>query len=171
MVLAGATAAQGPAGVPTALKVLEDADRLRPERSRAYHRQKASCLAIKGDKDGVARELAEAERLRPETAFDFFLTGQQEYKEKRYADAIRNFESALRIKPDQFWSKCLQAICDIQTHSYAAAKSSLTDCIDTDRNFAWLYLLRGFASGQLAERRPETRCRESGARESPERRG
>ena len=46
----------------------------------------------------------------------------------------------------------MQAISYIQTQSYAAAKSSLTDCIETDKDFAWLYLLRGFASGQLAER-------------------
>ena len=55
-------------------------------------------------------------------------------------------------KPDHFWAKCLQAICYIQTGEYEGAKSSLNGCLTTDPKFAWLYLLRGFASGQIGAR-------------------
>jgi tetratricopeptide (TPR) repeat protein/tRNA A-37 threonylcarbamoyl transferase component Bud32 len=152
LVLAGTKAGQGPEKVDGALKLLASADQLRPEHSQAYHQRMAACLTIKGDRAGAAREQAEAERVRPVTAFDFFLTGQHAYKQKQYSEAIRDFEKALRQKPDHFWSKCLQAICYIQTSEYKGAKASLNDCIETDPNFAWLYLLRGFASGQLAAR-------------------
>jgi tetratricopeptide (TPR) repeat protein len=152
LVLADATSTQGPGQTDRALRILDSADRLRPGHSRAYHMKKAACLALKGDKDAQARELANARNLRPETAFDYFLSGQQEYKDHRYADAIRDFAIVLRQKPDHFWAKCLQAICYIQTKEYEGAKSDLTGCVDTDRNFAWLYLLRGFASGQIGTR-------------------
>ncbi len=98
LVLAEAVAAQGPDQVDRALSILESADRLRPEHSRAYFLTKASCLALRNDQDGKKRQLAQAEKLSPQTAFDFFLTGQQEYKLKQYADAIRDFETALQDK-------------------------------------------------------------------------
>ena len=122
---------------------------MRPEHSCAYHLRKASCLARKGDRAREARELAEAQRVRPQTAFDHFLSGQQQYKRHRLPEAIQDFETALRKKPDHFWAKCLLAICYIQTARFEAAKSSLDGCLQADRDFAWLYLLRGFASGQL----------------------
>ena len=149
LVLAEATAKEGPGQLDRALRVLDSALRLRQGDSRAYHLRKASCLALKGDPAGEARELAEARRVRPETAFDYFLSGQQEYKRNRLPEAIQDFEIALRQNPDHFWAKCLQAICYIQTHRYEGAKSCLNDCLQTDPEFAWLYLLRGFASGQL----------------------
>ena len=43
-------------------------------------------------------------------------------------------------------------ICDIQTGQFSAAKARLDDCITTDPEFAWLYLLRGFASSTFAAR-------------------
>jgi tetratricopeptide (TPR) repeat protein/tRNA A-37 threonylcarbamoyl transferase component Bud32 len=152
LVLAGATAARGPEQVDRALTILESADNLRPEHSRAYFLTKASCLTLRNDRDGAARQIAAAEKQSPKTAFDYFLTGQQEYKRKHYAEAIRDFEIALRRKPDQFWAKCLQAICYIQTARPEAAKASLSGCIETDGDFAWLYLLRGYASGQIGNR-------------------
>ena len=149
LALAETMASESPKHIEHALRALDSADRLRPGHSRAFHMTKASCLARNGDQAGADRELALAQRLRPETAFDYFLSGQQEYKRKRFPDAIQDFEIALRQKPDHFWAKCLQAICYIQTLRYEGAKSCLNDCVETDPDSAWLYLLRGFASGQL----------------------
>ncbi len=147
-------ATQDKVQIDLALRVLENADRLRPGHSRAYYMTKASCLAArKDDKKAeaeAARARAEADRVLPTTAFDFFLIGQKEYKSKQYRAAIQDFESALGRKPDHFWAKCLQAICYIQTGECKAAKASLDGCLTTDPDFAWLYLLRGFASGQIA---------------------
>ena len=152
LVLAEAVATQDTAHIEQALRTLDSARQFRPAPTRAYHLRRASCLARKGDLAGEAGELAEARRILPESAFDHFLSGQQLYKLGRLPEAIQDFEAALRTKPDHFWAGCLLAICYIQTSRFEAAKSCLNAPLQTDPEFAWLYLLRGFASGQLAAR-------------------
>jgi eukaryotic-like serine/threonine-protein kinase len=152
MVLADVLAGQDKAQVDGALSVLESAARLRPDHPRAYHLRRASLLAAKNDRAGADRELAEAALVAPKTAFDYFLIGQDEYKRRRFADAIGHFEMALRNRPDHFWARCLQAICFIETKNFAAAKSNLFGCLQAEPDSAWLFLLRGYASGQLGAR-------------------
>ena len=55
----------------------------------------------------------------------------------------------LRHQPDHFWAQCLSAICFLQLQRPLEAKASLNACLNQERDFAWLYLLRGFASGQV----------------------
>jgi len=148
LVLAEAVASQDAKQVDRALAILESADRLRPKHSRAYHLRKASLLARKGDVAGEARELSEAKRVRRETAFDYFLSGQQEYKRHRWPDAIQDFEIALGKKPDHFWAQCMLANCFLRTARPEAAKSCLTACLQIDPDPALLYFLKGVASGQ-----------------------
>src|SRR5262249_28743912 len=50
------------------------------------------------------------------------------------------------------WAKYHKAICYIQLAQFDAAKSCLDACLQTDPGFAWLYLMRGFVSGQLGNR-------------------
>ena len=153
LVLAGAVAASGQkAQVDTALGILEIADRVTPHHSRAYHLRKASFLARKNDRAGEARELELAESTRPETAFDHFLSGQQEYKRQRLPAAIKELESALRVRPEHLWAQLLLANCYLYTSRFEAAKSCITGCLQIDRNLALLYVLRGFASGQIGVR-------------------
>jgi tetratricopeptide (TPR) repeat protein len=109
-------------------------------------------LSAKNDQAGADRELVQAALIAPKTAFDYFLMGQDEYKRRRFADAIDHFEMALRDRPDHFWARCLQAICFIENKSFAAAKSNLLGCLQAEPDSAWLYLLRGYASGQSGAR-------------------
>jgi tetratricopeptide (TPR) repeat protein len=148
LILAEAVAAEKPGQVDRALRVLDSAGRLRPGHSPAFHMRKAVLLALKNDAAGSARETAIARSSLPQTAFDHFLIGQQDYKLDRIADAIQAFESALRTKPEHFWAKCLLAICYNNTGRFEAAKTAVDGCLEVDRDFAWLYLLRGFACGQ-----------------------
>jgi tetratricopeptide (TPR) repeat protein/tRNA A-37 threonylcarbamoyl transferase component Bud32 len=174
LMLAEVGAEQDASQVDRALRILDCADHLRPEHTRAYHLRKAALLARKNDSSGSDRELALAERARPETAFDYYLSGREEYKRARsvmsgplsadrrdggtqpeqrggpYAQAIKDFGLALRKQPDHFWANCLQAICYINTGRFDGAKACLNSCINDDPEFAWLYLLRAFASGQRA---------------------
>jgi tetratricopeptide (TPR) repeat protein len=152
MVLADELSSQNAAQADRALNILDCAMRFRPDRPRAYHIQRASILEVKNDRAGADRELAEAAVLPPTTALDYFLIGQDDYKHRRIADAIDDFDIVLRLKPDHFWAKCVQAICFIQTTRYDAAKSNLIGCIQAEPELAWLYVLRGFASGQLGAR-------------------
>ena len=153
LVLAETVAAEDSGQVDRALLILASADRLRPEHSRAFHLRKAALLALKKDVTGEQRERELAQKILPKTAFDHFLIGQQTYKialnsRDRFADAIQAFESALQTNPDHFWAKCLLAICYNNTGRFEAAKMALDGCLEKDKEFAWLYLLRGFASGQ-----------------------
>jgi serine/threonine protein kinase/predicted Zn-dependent protease len=148
LILAEAVAEQEPRQFDRALKILDSADRLRPDHSRAYYLRRAAFLAGKHDRTGEARELALAERVQTESGFDYFLSGLEEYKQERYPEAIQDFEIAVRKYADSFWAKCLSAICYIQTKRFDAAKTRLDDCIQNDPDFACFYLLRGFASGQ-----------------------
>jgi eukaryotic-like serine/threonine-protein kinase len=153
MVLADVAASgQDPAKIDHGLRVLESAARLRPDHPRAYHLKRASLLAAKNDHAGADRELAQAQLVPPQSSFDYFLIGQDEYKRRCYADAIDDLEMALRGRSDHFWAKCLQAICFIQTKRFDAAKANLIGCLQAEPDSAWLYLLRGFASGQQGAR-------------------
>ena len=98
---------------------------------------------------GVERERGAAESLLPVTAFDQFLTGQERYEHGRWDEALRHFDAVLRHQPDHFWAQCLSAICFLQLQRPLEAKASLNACLNQERDFAWLYLLRGFASGQV----------------------
>jgi tetratricopeptide (TPR) repeat protein len=66
------------------------------------------------------------------------------------AQARSHFEEALRAQPNHFWAQYLLAVCDLNTRTNPGeAKAYLTGCLQSHPDLAWLYLLRGFASGQM----------------------
>jgi serine/threonine protein kinase/tetratricopeptide (TPR) repeat protein len=132
------------------LRILDQAARLRPRPSRAFHLRRAECLARARDPSGAAEERRLAEQAPPATALDHFLTGRTLYARKDIAGAIGQFEAALQINPDLFWAQVLMAYAKLQTlpaHP-AEARTALTGCIQRQPNLVWLYLLRAFAFGQ-----------------------
>ena len=155
LVLAEAVAEVLPGEDPAAqadrgLRVLDQAARLQSEPTRAYHLQRAACLARKHDETGAARERTAAERLRSTTTLDHFLDGRESFQQGRWSLALREFETVLRLQPDHFWAQCLGAICMLKTSQPATAKIGLSACLQREPEFAWLYILRGFAAGQSA---------------------
>ncbi len=56
-----------------------------------------------------------------------------------------------RAQPNHFWAQCLLAISDLNARppQLAEAKAHLTGCLQSHSGLPWLYLLRGFASGQM----------------------
>jgi tetratricopeptide (TPR) repeat protein/tRNA A-37 threonylcarbamoyl transferase component Bud32 len=132
------------------LRILDQAARLRPEPTCAYHLRRAACLARAGDRPGEARAVAEARRLSPVTAHDLFLDGQERYRRGDWSAALGQFDTVLRLRPDHFWAQCLAAICAIQTSQHGRAQVGLNVCLQREPRFVWLYLLRGFAAGQSA---------------------
>ena len=130
------------------LKALDGAVKWHPA-TRAYYLRRAACLARLGDVGGAERERSAAESLSPVTAFDQFLTGQERYERGRWDEALCHFDAALRHQPNHFWAQCLSAICYLQLRQPVEAKACLNVCLNQDPDFAWLYLLRGFASGQV----------------------
>jgi tetratricopeptide (TPR) repeat protein len=136
---------------PTAeqgLRRLEQTARLRPP-TRAYHLRKADYLARLGDAASAERELRAAEGVAPTTASEHFLAGHECFKRGEPIAAIRYFNDALRLQPDHFWAQCLSAICWLQLKRPIEAGAGLNACLKRDPEFAWLYILRGFASSLI----------------------
>jgi eukaryotic-like serine/threonine-protein kinase len=133
-----------------ALRILDRAAELRHRPTQAYHLRRAACLEATGDTEGARREAALAERIQPDGAFDHFLSGLQRYKRGLLAQASSHFQQALESQPNHFWAQCLLAICDLNTgKNLEEAKAHLSSCLQSHPDLAWLYLLRGFASGQM----------------------
>jgi serine/threonine protein kinase/lipoprotein NlpI len=131
------------------LELLDRAGTLHPP-TQAYHRYRASCLARLGDTVRAQEERLLADRLPPVTPFDHFLSGQELYRRQEWIGAIRHFETALQLEPDHFWAHCLSAICCLNVKLYAQAKTNLNACLQRKPDLAWLYVLRGFTSNQIA---------------------
>ena len=134
-----------------ALRILERARELRPQPACAYHVRRADCLEKAGDAEGAKHELAVAEMVEPDGAFDHFLTGLEWYKRGFLKEARQHLGLALQVQPNHFWAQCLLAICDLNARPprAAEAKIRLTACLQSQPDLAWLYLLRGFAAGEL----------------------
>src|SRR5262249_45053764 len=58
----------------------------------------------------------------------------------------------LRLQPDHFWAHYYLAVCSLQLQRPDEAEMSLTVCQGQRPGFVWVYILRGYASGQLGER-------------------
>jgi tetratricopeptide (TPR) repeat protein/tRNA A-37 threonylcarbamoyl transferase component Bud32 len=131
------------------MRRLDEAARLRPP-TKAYYLRRAACLARAGNGPAAEKERGAAARLEATTPFDHFLVGQERYKRQDYRAALPHLYAALELQPDHFWAQCLRGISALQLNRPVEAKASLDSCLQQESGFAWLYLLRGFASSQVA---------------------
>ncbi len=141
----------GPRQAGRALRLLRRAAELRPP-TRAYHRRRAHYLALAGDEAGAARETSAADRIAPTSgsALDDFLLGVEYYQRRDLARAIDCFQQALGHDPRHFWAQFDMAVCYVNLQRPAAARLCLNACLRSQRDFVWIYLLRGFVEGELA---------------------
>jgi eukaryotic-like serine/threonine-protein kinase len=158
MVLAEATARPLPGEdarrqAVEALGLLDRASALRPP-TLTYRMRRSACLERAGDLEAARLERLEADQMEPTGAFDRLLLGMQLYRDGKPAEAIRQFSLAIQEEPDLFWAQCLTAICSMNTSPPrpSQAWSALNACLQQKPDYAWLYLLRGSASGELGAR-------------------
>jgi tetratricopeptide (TPR) repeat protein len=121
----------------------------------AFHLRRASCLDRAGRAAEAEQERRAAAVLKAGTAFDHFLIGQERYKRGDLPAALEHLSAALQTRADHFWGQCLWAVGCLQLHRPSEARSGLNACLQREPGFAWLYLLRGFASYDLAVRGAE----------------
>ena len=138
MVLAEATAQPRPGGIRRATgerghRHPGPGDPVAQTADHAYRMRRASFLERAGDISGAMRELAAAQRIQPEGAFDHFLSGLERYKRGLPARARLHFQMALQAQPNHFWAQCLLAICDLNDRPAQPkeAKAYLTACLQT----------------------------------------
>jgi lipoprotein NlpI len=133
-----------------ALRLLDRAEKLH-SKTAAYHLRRAACYEQLGDDAAARREHDAAARLQPTDALDHLLLGRERFVRFDWPGARTHFEESLRLKPDSFWAHCWLAIADLNSvpPRAEAARGALTTCLVQQPSYAWLYLLRGFAHGQL----------------------
>lgn len=137
-------------GFQRALRVLEAAPRLGFD-TRAYHQRRARLLKETGKMEQAKQEQAIADAALPSGALDYFLLGEEQYRQDRTEDALVSLNRALANEPSNFWAQFLVGACHLKAERWEAAKASLTACLGQCADFVWAYLLRSFAHEQLQE--------------------
>jgi tetratricopeptide (TPR) repeat protein len=133
-----------------ALGVLEHAAGL-GLRTHAYHRRRALYLARAGKDEAAAQERRRADALPPSTALDWFLLGQERYRQGDGTQAAVAFENTLQRAPDHIWASYYLALCSLKGNRPDQAAARLTACLARRTDLPWLYLLRASAWGELGQ--------------------
>jgi tetratricopeptide (TPR) repeat protein len=120
----------------------------------AFHLRRACYLAQTGDPDGAAAARAAAGQQEPATALDYFLLGEELFRQQEAARAAGHFEKVLGLQPGHFWARYFLALCRLDQKKYAEALDSLSACLDKRPDFVWGYALRGFAYAELGAAGP-----------------
>jgi serine/threonine protein kinase/predicted Zn-dependent protease len=131
-----------------ALRILEQALRFGAP-TRAYHLRRARYLGRLGDEVGAAQAEKTAAAAAVRHVLDHFLVADEFYRRGHFDGAIRAFDRVLQRNPAHFWAQYLSALCLLRQHRPAEARTRLSACLAQRSDFVWLYLLRGFAQGEL----------------------
>jgi tetratricopeptide (TPR) repeat protein len=143
----GESAETGGTAWAEALRILDRAARLGPP-TRVYHLRRASYLRRLGNEQGAAEESRQAE-AQAKTPHEYFILGDEYYKQGDLPRAIGAYEQAVRLQPDHFWGHCCLARCLIEQKQWERARTSLSVCQVVRPDAVWPHLLRGFVNGQL----------------------
>jgi tetratricopeptide (TPR) repeat protein len=150
LVLTDALLRATPPDVAEAGRSLERAARFSPP-TWAYHVRRARYLDQLGDRAAGEQARGLAQSLRPTTAADFFLDGDEVFHTGDFEAARHLFDQALHRKPDHFWAQYYVALCDLNRGEPLAAEEGLTACLGRRPDFAWTYLVRGAVNTRLKE--------------------
>ncbi len=135
-----------------ALRILDRAAELMPGPTHTILVRRAAYLERCGETQAAGLAKSAAAATEPQGAIDHFLSGFDCYKRGSFPQAKLHFEAVVQGKPNDFWAKCLLAICHLNSKPShpAQASTNLTACLQSHPDLPWLYLLRGFAFGQSA---------------------
>jgi tetratricopeptide (TPR) repeat protein/predicted Ser/Thr protein kinase len=140
-------------GLQRALALLDRADRL-GVKSRAIHLRRARYLTLLGDQAAAEKENTKGHAPANDLDFhpqDHFLVGQELYTRGELEKSTEEFRRALRRQPGDFWANYFLGICSVKMGNPAVAVAHFTVCQSQRKDLVWVYLLRGFASGQMQE--------------------
>jgi eukaryotic-like serine/threonine-protein kinase len=135
-----------------AVQLLQRAARLKFQ-TRTWHERLAGYLARAGDQKGAQRERGAAARIPaddgdPIRVIDYFMQGTDHFRQGRFDAAILSLETALRLRPRDFWAHYYLALCYLRLQEQARAEANLSACLAQRPDFVWAYLDRAFAHGE-----------------------
>src|SRR5262249_2835583 len=123
LIWAEAEARVGRAGLPGALRLLNQAETLGQAEKlpalRILYECRTSYLGELGDETGAQAAGAQTGGLEQAAAVDHFLLALASYRRGEYEQARQGCEEALRLQPGDFWSPYLQALCYLRENKWA----------------------------------------------------
>jgi tetratricopeptide (TPR) repeat protein len=124
------------------------------------HWRRSRYLEALGRAEDAREERRLAEAFRATRPVEFFLHGNDLYREGRLSEAVGHFEQALNLQPGHFGAHYALAVCylklrparkDLYQAHLALAREHFTFCIGQQPARIWPYLLRGFVLGERGE--------------------
>jgi tetratricopeptide (TPR) repeat protein len=103
---------------------------------RAYDALATSAAALQEDADLF-------------TSVDRFLNGLAHYYAHDLKESARQFEGALQVYPDHYWSQYFLALCHLKTGRWSEAKIAVGACLSRKPGSPWPLMLRGYVAGEL----------------------
>ncbi len=133
-----------------AIQLLDQAERFNPKRvPRSLYEDRGNYRRQLGDAAGADADAARAEATPTRSARDHYLQATSHAVEKRFADAARGLEAALRIDPKHFWARFELGICYYQLGQFKDAIGAYNACETLWSECPWVYLNRGLAYSRL----------------------
>jgi serine/threonine protein kinase/Flp pilus assembly protein TadD len=119
----------------------------------AFYRIRARCRKALGEEE-AARADEELFRQTPATiALDHYLLGMVAVAVQDKAEAVKQFEAALRVEPTHYWSLLRLGMCltyfGQHEQDFAAAAAAFTGCLMQRPGDAMVYCRRAYAYGKL----------------------
>lgn len=105
-----------------AFKALDRASRLKPDWDKPYL-LRTQILDLQGDKAGAEQALARAAREHPSPLL-YKALGRRLMQEKRYEEALKSFQKALELKPDDQETLSTIGLLSIQTKNWKLARQT-----------------------------------------------
>jgi tetratricopeptide (TPR) repeat protein len=155
----GQTDAQKRQQARRALVILDRAARLGVP-TVVEHRCRVLCLERLGQRRVARQQRQHVRGFQKRTGFDHYLSGLDLYAERRYREAITQFDRAIRLQVSHFEAHYALAVCylmlsgagkEVQRARLALARANLNFCIHQQPQRVWPYLLRGYVQGELGE--------------------
>ena len=93
----------------------------------------------------------EAAKVKPSSAYEYFLVGDEEFKEQQYDKAAHSFQQALLIDPNDFFCHFFLGICHLVRDQYAAAQASFLAALSIRNDFQYTNLFLGVCAGKMGD--------------------
>jgi tetratricopeptide (TPR) repeat protein/predicted Ser/Thr protein kinase len=119
--------------------------------TKAYHLRRARFLELCGRQEAAAQDIARADQQPAQSALDHYLLGDELYRQGSPDKAEKEFQQTIRAEPGHFWAEYFQALCYVRMFKPDLARDSLNSCVSKHADIVWIYLMRGFALGQLKD--------------------
>jgi Flp pilus assembly protein TadD len=117
--------------------------------SPAFYQVRARCRQALGQEGEAGQDLELARQTPGAIGMDYYLRGLAAYDNRDKAEAVRQFEGALRVEPTHYWSllRLGGSLVELgqQEQDFTLAAAALTGCILKRPNHAPAYLGRGIA--------------------------